>query len=138
MQQCNSCTCTSARQHKPWTIIQLRTSSPYTAQQLLAVFASDNRTMAAVLHLVLLYLCSYVQQRGKYSGHRSMQQRVLFNQDRWSTLNNPASALYSVTYASRAARSLLQGTGRRKSPSARFRSSCVKYDYNRPSDRQKS
>ena len=63
--------------------------------------------------------------------------RVLVNQYRCGTLDNPASALYSVTYASRAARSLLQEPSGEKSPPALFRSSWVKYDYNRPSDREK-
>ena len=64
---------------------------------------------------------------------------MLFNQYRWGTLNNPASALYSVTYhnASRAAGPLLQGPSCRESPRALFRSSWVKYNYNRPSDRKK-
>ena len=53
------------------------------------------------------------------------------NQYRWGTLNNPASGFYSVTYASRAARPLLQGPSCRKSPSALSRSSWVKYHYNR-------
>ena len=33
MQQCNRCICTSARQHKTWTALQIRASSPYMAQQ---------------------------------------------------------------------------------------------------------
>ena len=63
--------------------------------------------------------------------------RVLFNQYRWGTVISPAIVLYSVTYASRAARSLFQGHSCSKSPPARFRSNWVKCDYNRPSDRQK-
>ena len=63
---------------------------------------------------------------------------MLLNQYRWGTLNNPANALYNVTYASRAARPLLQGPSGGKSPSALLRYSWVKYDYDRPSDRKKT
>ena len=77
-----------------------------------------------------------------YSGQENTidtgaRSRVLFNQYRWGTLNNPASVLYSVTYASGAACPLLQAPSGGKSPSALFRCSWDKYDYNRPSDRKK-
>ena len=95
--------------------------------------------MASVLHLVLLYsTCECVTySRQENTMDKGARSRVLCNQYKWGTLNNPASALYSATYASRATRPLLQGASCWKSPSALFRSSWVNYDYNRPSYRKK-
>ena len=94
--------------------------------------------MASVLHLLLLYLCKCIRySRQGNTMDTGACSRMLFNRYKWGKLNNPASALYSVTYASRAARSLLQEPSGEKSPPALFRSSWVKYDYNRPSDREK-
>ena len=102
------------------------------------MFASDIRTMASVLHLLLLYLCKCIRySRQGNTMDTGACSRMLFNRYKWGKLNNPASALYSVTYASRAARPLRRGPSCGKSPSALFRSSWVKYDYNRPSDRKK-
>ena len=94
--------------------------------------------MASVIHLVVLYLCKCITySRRENTMDTGACSRVFNNQYRWGTLNNPASGFYSVTYASRAARPLLQGPSCRKSPSAIFRSSWVEYDYNRLSDRKK-
>ena len=62
------------------------------------------------------YCCTSVSNFITYSRQENSMDtgacsRVMFDQYRWGTLNNPASALYCLTHASRAARPLLQGPG---------------------------
>ena len=63
------------------------------------MFASDKRTIASVIHLVLLHHCKCItysrQENTIDSGACS---RVSFNQCKWGTQNNPAGAPYQVPY----------------------------------------